>query len=304
MRRRRLCRRRSLLQKLAPCGVESAEPDPHPLHRVIRLLPAADLRTTLARGVLIDGHCYGPLNPIQNILINSIWYATAFPLGTDNRIDVAIISTDSLSRVVQRSLDGLVASLRHRCPALSHDDALRHLQSARATSAPLSRPHAALAEATVFRAATEAARHSKPVALAHFLATVERDAVSAIAGNTVLSSADIAPLSALLAPSPLPDERPQPPLRERRPKIIRNSESSMTGVITSRGATRACLRWQMPRCTNTPTKLGNNMNFTPSIAKPSLRIIRSFMCSCQALQAHQPVCFFAEVLRPPLPGYH
>ena len=43
----------------------------------ISRLPAAELRTTLARGLLLGGHCYGPLHPVHNI-INSAWYAAAF----------------------------------------------------------------------------------------------------------------------------------------------------------------------------------------------------------------------------------
>jgi len=43
----------------------------------ISRLPGAELRTTLARGLLLGGHCYGPLHPVHNI-INSAWYAAAF----------------------------------------------------------------------------------------------------------------------------------------------------------------------------------------------------------------------------------
>ena len=41
----------------------------------ISRLPTADLNTTLARGLLIagHGHGYGPLHPVHNILLNSIW---------------------------------------------------------------------------------------------------------------------------------------------------------------------------------------------------------------------------------------
>ncbi|KAF0888082.1 hypothetical protein E2562_010791 [Oryza meyeriana var. granulata] len=176
---------------------ESEEDD----DEAIRRLPAADLRTTLARGVLVGGHCYGPRCPVDNIVLNSIWYAAAFPLRADDRIDVAVITANSLSRVVQRSLDGLVASLRHRCPALSHVDALRHLQSARAdlraavASALGSRPSPtesdSEAEAAAFQAAAEVAQHPKPASLAHFLASVlpavVTDAASILTGNSSLS---------------------------------------------------------------------------------------------------------------------
>uniref|UniRef100_I1NMJ8 Uncharacterized protein n=1 Tax=Oryza glaberrima TaxID=4538 RepID=I1NMJ8_ORYGL len=90
--------------------------------------------------------------------------------------------------------------------------------------------------------------------------------------------------------SPRPTLRASPPCWHlRRYRMIRrsllsgsgdqrSSESSMTGGTTSGDATRACLRWQMPRCASTHTKPGNNMNFTPSMARPSVRIMRSSMC--------------------------
>ncbi|KAL6648983.1 hypothetical protein ACP70R_013207 [Stipagrostis hirtigluma subsp. patula] len=37
----------------------------------ISRLPTAELSTTLARGLLVGGHCYGPLHPVHNIIINS-----------------------------------------------------------------------------------------------------------------------------------------------------------------------------------------------------------------------------------------
>jgi hypothetical protein len=64
-----------------------------------------------------------------------------------------------------------------------------------------------------------AARHPKPAALAllasSVIPSVERDAVSLLNNRRRLSSADILRLSAMLLPSPVPDELPHPPLRER-----------------------------------------------------------------------------------------
>uniref|UniRef100_A0A0E0FD86 Uncharacterized protein n=1 Tax=Oryza meridionalis TaxID=40149 RepID=A0A0E0FD86_9ORYZ len=303
--------RRSLLSLIRICYIEA-----------IRRLPAADLRTALARGVLVGGHCYGPLHhPADNILLNSIWYAAAFPLSADDPIDVAVITANSLSRVVQRSLDGLVASLRHRRPDLSRDDALRHLRSARAdlraavASArgfpppPPPTESDSEAEAAAYRAAAEAAQHPKPAALAHFLATVlpavVTDAASVLAGKASLSSSDIARLSAMLAPSPLPDEPPQPPLRERSPKIIRIINDRRNNL---RGWYKILLQLANAACASMPNKPGNNMSFIPSMDhnERAEYIHINFMASpssCQCLQAF-PVCFFAEVLRPPRFKYH
>ncbi|KAG0527504.1 hypothetical protein BDA96_06G238700 [Sorghum bicolor] len=188
----------------------------------ISRLPAAELRTTLARGLLLGGHCYGPLHPVHNIILNSVWYAAAFPFRADP-IDVDFVSTEGISRLSHRSLDGLVAYLCHQCPDLSHDDALWHLAlslaalhgaSASARGAvPIGRTGL---EAVPFQVAAQAARHPTPSALTSFVTSVlppvERDVLSLLAaGRRRLSSHDILRLSAMLQPLPLPDALPQQP---------------------------------------------------------------------------------------------
>ena len=148
----------------------------------ISRLPTTELNSTLARGLLIAGLCYGPLHPVHNIIVNSVWYSAAFPMRSSDRIDTAFISNCTIRRLVQRSLDGLVASLRHLCPALSDDDALWHLSlsradlraavaSARGAAPSLFRLTASELEAA-FQAADKAARNLKPAALALFASSV------------------------------------------------------------------------------------------------------------------------------------
>ncbi|CAN6296320.1 unnamed protein product [Urochloa humidicola] len=183
----------------------------------ISQLPTDELRTTLARGLLVGGYCYGPLHPVHNIIVNSVWYAAAFPFrATDSDpIDVDVITTESITRLALRSLDGLVAYLCHQCPALSHDGALRRLSLSHATLHGASFGRMEL-EAVPFKVAAQAAGHPKPAAFAHFatsvLPAVERDARSLFAGKCRLFSDDILRLSAVLQPPlPLPDEvKPQP----------------------------------------------------------------------------------------------
>ncbi|CAM0883828.1 unnamed protein product [Alopecurus aequalis] len=192
----------------------------------ISRLPAADLRATLTRGLLVAGHCYGPLHPVHNILLNSIWYAAAFPLRATDRIDVDMISSDGIVRVCHRSLDGLVASLRRFCPHLSTGDALWNLMSAHAdlsvAVALANRTSRSSAQRAMqpqahgtFQAAAEAARHPNPAAFGLFsssvLPTVQRDLVQFLRVTRMLSPMDIKSLTKSLVPD-LPGDLLQPPL--------------------------------------------------------------------------------------------
>lgn len=71
------------------------------------------------------GHCYGPLDPLSNIIINSIWYHAAFPLAQDaaDQLPEGILDTRLLARVESRSLDGLVSLIgpcRHNALVFLH----------------------------------------------------------------------------------------------------------------------------------------------------------------------------------------
>nr|CAB3501853.1 unnamed protein product [Digitaria exilis] len=179
---------------------------------VISRLPAGELRTSIARGLLVGGHCYGPLHSVHNIIFNSVWYAAAFPFRGDDPIDVDVITTTALTR------------LAHRSPTTTPSGT-----SASPTPpsvAPPLPPRTGLCHS--FQMAAQAARHPKPAALAHFatsvLPAVERDALSVLAGKRRLSSQDIVRLSAMLQPLPLPDDevqRPQPYPRKLRVRIDR-----------------------------------------------------------------------------------
>ncbi|XP_010232626.1 uncharacterized protein LOC100844167 isoform X2 [Brachypodium distachyon] len=238
----RVVQRKIPLSKLRDSSPKEEEEDPRRILRrsllgqirgyyldAISRLPTADLTTTLARGLLIAGHCYGPLHPVHNILLNAVWHSSAFPLRSGDRIDVPVICNRTITYLAQRSLDGLVASLRYHCAGLSHDDALWHLNlsradlraavaSARGAAPSLFRP-AELDVKAAFQVAAKTARHPKPAAFALFassvIPSVERDAVSLLNNKRRLSSADILCLSTMLLPSPLPDELPHPPLQDR-----------------------------------------------------------------------------------------
>ncbi|KAM0924248.1 hypothetical protein ACQ4PT_005016 [Festuca glaucescens] len=182
-------------------------------------LPSARLWSTHARGVLVAGHCYGPLSPVDNILVNAVWYDAAFPLRPTADFhfgDVLSISHQCLARIAHRSLEGLVtlvACLLHLCPSLSRDDALWHLHLSRADllQAIASASGSALAPThAAFLAAAEAAHHPVPRAMAYFassvLPTVEHDADMLLRVNQVLAPPDLDRLSAMLVPSPITED--------------------------------------------------------------------------------------------------
>ncbi|KAL6847713.1 hypothetical protein ACP4OV_022501 [Aristida adscensionis] len=206
----------------------------------ISRLPPASLRSTLARGLLLGGHCFGPLHPLHNIILNSLWYAAAFPLRRphgilhdDGDADAAalraLLSTDGIARICHRSLDGLLASLRHHCPDLSTGDALCQLLSTgadlaaavalaggTAKSAALRRM-ASRHGLAAFHLAACTARHPDPTAFAQFASSVlpalnaQHNIVQFLLINHVLSTWHTDHLSNMLSPA-LPHEPPQAPL--------------------------------------------------------------------------------------------
>ncbi|KAK1687266.1 hypothetical protein QYE76_048114 [Lolium multiflorum] len=221
----------------------------------ISRLPAADLRATLARGLLVAGHCYGPLHPVHNILLNSIWYAAAFALRDADRIDVDMISNDGVVRACHRSLDGLVASLRHFCPRLSTGDALWNLMSAdadlsaavalanRTSRSSAQRAMGSEAHGT-FQAAAMAARHPNPAAFGLFsssvLPTVKRDIVLFLRTTHMLSPMDIERLTKSLVPDS-PNDLLQPPLTispgvldaiTSHRKLFKDTQEAVLKVVT------------------------------------------------------------------------
>nr|CAB3466948.1 unnamed protein product [Digitaria exilis] len=89
-------------------------------------LPTAELRSRYHRSMLEGGYCYGPLDPVSNIIVNTVWYDQSF-LSSSNQVSLDMISTKSLRRAAARSLYGLVSFLCTRYQSLSPDQALQRL---------------------------------------------------------------------------------------------------------------------------------------------------------------------------------
>uniref|UniRef100_A0A0D9XIV3 Uncharacterized protein n=1 Tax=Leersia perrieri TaxID=77586 RepID=A0A0D9XIV3_9ORYZ len=79
----------------------------------LTLLPQDQLRRRYHRSLVMAGHCYGPLDPVSNILLNTIWYDAAFPVPKDHRQpELDMVGRSALIRAERCSIDGLVAGLR------------------------------------------------------------------------------------------------------------------------------------------------------------------------------------------------
>jgi len=127
----------------------------------------------LLYSMLHYGHCFGPLDPVSNILLNTIWYSKACPIENSK---VEMISTKAMLRIAARSFYGLVSFLCTRYDTLTVDLAMHHLLEAGADlliadpNFHASNNHAASGRspsATVqeaYAAAAAAAHHPKPQA--------------------------------------------------------------------------------------------------------------------------------------------
>uniref|UniRef100_A0ACD5TYC2 Uncharacterized protein n=1 Tax=Avena sativa TaxID=4498 RepID=A0ACD5TYC2_AVESA len=88
-------------------------------------LPRHELRTRYHCSLLRGGYCYGPLDPVSNIIVNTIWYDTMFPAAEQPVLDM--IGPNSLTRLESRSFYGLVSFLQTRYHNLSEHEVVQCL---------------------------------------------------------------------------------------------------------------------------------------------------------------------------------
>ncbi|XP_051187841.2 uncharacterized protein [Lolium perenne] len=88
----------------------------------IALLPGKGANW-LIRDILVAGHCYGLLNPVGNIIVNSIWHNRLCPLPVaDCNAQYDILDPLSLLRTEVRSLEGTVEFIRAMATQISMRD--------------------------------------------------------------------------------------------------------------------------------------------------------------------------------------
>jgi hypothetical protein len=120
-------------------------------------LPGTALRR-LVRGVLVAGHCYGPLDPVSNIILHAVWYGAVVPPLHPHRGEPDILSVATLLRLEVHSLDGLVATVR-AATGFSEHRAVEYLCASRCDISAMLQRAASETRAGAFGRASAAARH-------------------------------------------------------------------------------------------------------------------------------------------------
>ncbi|KQK21089.1 uncharacterized protein LOC100837644 [Brachypodium distachyon] len=175
--------------------------------KAVSRLATKEFRISHHRSLFKAGYCYGPFSsPVSNIIVNTMWYQTAFPALQDFEVDV--IST--LSHVEFRSLNGLIAFLRVSIPEVSDHDAMVYLLKSNLNIRKAIRMATQGGHDTSgrhesgYKAAADLSYHPKPEAylefVVHFLPTVRTAVRSLLQDSQTLSFSKVLGLSRLLSP--------------------------------------------------------------------------------------------------------
>jgi hypothetical protein len=201
--------------------------------KALARLPTCDLQSRFHRSLLKAGHCYGPFDPVSNIILNTIWYESSFPPPIEEG-ELDVVGTLSLMRIEARSFYGLVSCLCTRYPNLIMHQALRclldtdlnlelSLEAAAMRMQDKQQQSQCSSVQEAYRAAAIAAWHPKPNALVEFLCSC-KDMVGVsrlLDGSQQLCSREARHLARLLCPNtPAGTPLQQPPVATRRLNAI------------------------------------------------------------------------------------
>ncbi|XBI74158.1 hypothetical protein VPH35_067746 [Triticum aestivum] len=139
--------------------------------QALKLLPAPS--GSLMRNILMAGHCYGPCDPLSNIILNSIWYDTCGSvLSVSDRTTLNeyndVLDPLSVLRLVVRSLEGLAKLALFADPQSSIVCALEKLCSAKCDLVDMLSSTNKRSEKNPFHEAAMAAKHPMPLQLGEF----------------------------------------------------------------------------------------------------------------------------------------
>ncbi|CAL4971148.1 unnamed protein product [Urochloa decumbens] len=173
--------------------------------KAVSRFPMKDLRTHHHRGLVKAGFCFGPFDPVSNIIVNTVWHDTAFPASEEFEVDM--IST--LRNVESRSVNGLMAFVRSCSPVISERKAMVYLlesnldvweaiRMAKSEGCDVS-----VCYGNGYKAAAKAAYHPNPEAYCEFvmqsLSAVTSTVRSLLQASHMLPSSEILRLSTLLS---------------------------------------------------------------------------------------------------------
>jgi hypothetical protein len=186
--------------------------------KAISRLPTQDVRVRYHRSLVNAGYCYGPLDLVTNIIVNTIWYDTAFP--PSENLEVDMICTSTFVRVEFRSLSGLIKLMLTCIPGISEHEAMvcllknkmkvnKAIQMARSEGCDVCDW-----DVSAYKAAGKASFHPELEAYVDFvmqsLPLVQPAIKSLLKASDSLSSSEVLQLASLLSPS---NCNPAKPLR-------------------------------------------------------------------------------------------
>ncbi|CAL4971149.1 unnamed protein product [Urochloa decumbens] len=186
--------------------------------KVFSLLPMRDIRNRHHRGLIKAGYCYGPFSPVTNIIVNTVWYDTAFPAPEEFEVDM--ICTPAFMRVESRSLVGLIRLLLSCIPEISEHEAMVYLLKSNLKVRKAIRMarkegwHTSSWDVSAYTAAMDASVHPEPEAyiefVTQFLPSV-RSTVKTLLHHSNTRPSEVSELSMLFSAS---NFKPAKPLGE------------------------------------------------------------------------------------------
>ncbi|CAM0948787.1 unnamed protein product [Alopecurus aequalis] len=164
----------------------------------------ARLPSRYHRSMLKAGHCYGPFDPVSNIVVNTIWYEATFPPLTRRGEKFDFVGTWSLMRIEAQSFYGLLSFMCTFHQDLSVHEAMRILLDTDVNLAATKHCSSVPEEQEAFRAAAVAAwyPYPNPDAQAGFLTSCKKPEVLSLlsnGGQQQLSSQVVQQLATLLS---------------------------------------------------------------------------------------------------------
>uniref|UniRef100_A0ACD5WMW0 Uncharacterized protein n=1 Tax=Avena sativa TaxID=4498 RepID=A0ACD5WMW0_AVESA len=166
--------------------------------RALAMLPSHHIRA-----VLVAGNCYGPMDPVSNIVLSALWFDANFPLSVaDQRTQSHdILDTLTMLRAVSRCLHGLVVLLYATSDQqLPLHDILKYLCYAQGDVSAMLQPHLHRhrldgTSPSPFVAAATAAQHPQASAMAAFFVSLAPTKLDQLRVMTMSATENSIPLS-------------------------------------------------------------------------------------------------------------